>query len=301
MLEHRNADYIDRNNAVETMLRKAPLASEGKARSTVRFYLRAFRSLKNMDLPERTAVLDFGCAFGSVVDALLASGYDAYGVDILEYWGKDEDLCGEIITHYSSDVQSRLQTLDPETGRLPFPDSSFDIVLSDQVLEHVFDMRSALLEQARVLKPGGIAIHRMPRRHALIEPHTKLPFATLNQFHWYLTLYALAGRRNSRQLGLSWRDTLKSSEALFGTTHYVSKKTLLAIARGAGLNARFINHLPIVESRIGGLYQKLDRIGLAAVTKPLLMALNSTQVLALEKPLTDNPAPAVFAGISAST
>jgi SAM-dependent methyltransferase len=186
------------------------------------------------------------------------------------------------------------------TSRLPYPDNSFDLVLSDQVLEHVFDMRSALLEQARVLKPGGLAIHRMPRRHAIVEPHTRLPLATLNQFRWYLALYALAGRRNSRQLGLSWQDTLKSSEALFGTTHYVPKKTLLTIARGTGVNARFINHLPIVESRVGDLYRKLDRIGLAAATKPLLMALNSTQVLVLEKPPAGNSPPAVFAGNSVS-
>jgi cyclopropane fatty-acyl-phospholipid synthase-like methyltransferase len=36
-------------------------------------------------------ILDFGCGIGSSVRALLAQGYDAYGVDVLEYWDRDFD------------------------------------------------------------------------------------------------------------------------------------------------------------------------------------------------------------------
>ena len=36
-------------------------------------------------------ILDFGCGIGSSVRALLAQGYDAYGVDVLEYWDHDFD------------------------------------------------------------------------------------------------------------------------------------------------------------------------------------------------------------------
>lgn len=43
---------------------------------------------------------------------------------------------------------------------LPFPDASFDAVLSDQVLEHVAgDPFKAVAESIRVLKPGGHAVH----------------------------------------------------------------------------------------------------------------------------------------------
>jgi SAM-dependent methyltransferase len=282
--DSRNADYIERNFAVESRLTKAALAPADKPRSSVRFYLQTYRALKGTELAVSTTVLDFGCAFGSVVDVLLGAGYDAYGVDILEYWGKDEELCGEIIVHYPAEVKSRLKLLDAETSRVPFSDDSFEVVVSDQVLEHVFDLRSAFREQARVLKPGGLAIHRMPRRHGLFEAHTKIPLASLNRFRWYLALFALAGWRNSRQAGLSWREVLKSNEDLFGTTHYVSKRTMLASARAAGLSAYFLNHLPIVESRIGHLYRKLDRFGLAGLARPFLMILNMTQVLILEKP-----------------
>jgi len=44
--------------------------------------------------------------------------------------------------------------------KLPFPDNTFDFVISDQVLEHIEgDAQKAIDESYRVLKPGGIAIH----------------------------------------------------------------------------------------------------------------------------------------------
>ena len=45
---------------------------------------------------------------------------------------------------------------------LPFPDHSFDIVYSSNVLEHVVDFDGIQAELARVLRPGGIAIHCLP-------------------------------------------------------------------------------------------------------------------------------------------
>ncbi len=43
---------------------------------------------------------------------------------------------------------------------LPFPDNSFDYVLSDQVLEHLEgDPQDAINETYRILRPGGLAIH----------------------------------------------------------------------------------------------------------------------------------------------
>lgn len=52
---------------------------------------------------------------------------------------------------------------------LPFPDASFDCVLSSQVLEHVVDPRIVLQEMHRVLRPGGLALlstHGVVRYHA---------------------------------------------------------------------------------------------------------------------------------------
>ena len=45
---------------------------------------------------------------------------------------------------------------------LPFKDGSFDIIFSSHVLEHVPHIGDYLEETARILKPGGVAIHIIP-------------------------------------------------------------------------------------------------------------------------------------------
>src|SRR5436190_10074770 len=50
---------------------------------------------------------------------------------------------------------------------LPFPDQSVDLILSRALLEHVDDVPSAIRHMARVLKPGGVALHFVPARYSL--------------------------------------------------------------------------------------------------------------------------------------
>jgi Methyltransferase domain len=45
---------------------------------------------------------------------------------------------------------------------LPFPDSHFDLLIANHVLEHVADDRLAVREITRVLRPGGYAILQTP-------------------------------------------------------------------------------------------------------------------------------------------
>ena len=45
---------------------------------------------------------------------------------------------------------------------LPFRDATFDIVLAEQVLEHLDDPAAALAEIARVLRPGGLLVAGVP-------------------------------------------------------------------------------------------------------------------------------------------
>jgi SAM-dependent methyltransferase len=62
---------------------------------------------------------------------------------------------------------------------LPFPDASFDLVLSNHVIEHVGDdsrQREHLRELRRVIAPSGQAYLAVPNRWMLVEPHYKLPF-----------------------------------------------------------------------------------------------------------------------------
>jgi len=45
---------------------------------------------------------------------------------------------------------------------IPFPDESFDIVFSSNVLEHIPDLQHMLAELHRVMRPNGLAVHILP-------------------------------------------------------------------------------------------------------------------------------------------
>ena len=66
-----------------------------------------------------------------------------------------------------------------EGVELPFDDDSFDVVLSNHVIEHVGDAQQQarhLRELRRVLRPGGTGYLAVPCRWMLVEPHFGLPF-----------------------------------------------------------------------------------------------------------------------------
>jgi len=46
--------------------------------------------------------------------------------------------------------------------KLPFSDASFDLVYASHVMEHIQDESRGLIEVARVLRPGGMAILPVP-------------------------------------------------------------------------------------------------------------------------------------------
>ena len=113
-------------------------------------------------------ILDFGCGIGSSVRALLAQGYDAYGVDVLEYWDRDFDKYWLIGDKPPAEVADRLKLADPANYRLPFEDGTFDFCFSDQVFEHIFDYKTTMSEIVRVLKPDRPLAPQLSRTQ---QPH----------------------------------------------------------------------------------------------------------------------------------
>jgi SAM-dependent methyltransferase len=66
-----------------------------------------------------------------------------------------------------------------EDATLPLPDESFDIVVSNHVMEHVgtvADQVQHFSEIRRVMAPGGAAYVAVPNRWRVIEPHFHLRF-----------------------------------------------------------------------------------------------------------------------------
>lgn len=93
-------------------------------------------------------VLDFGCGDGRSIDLFrrVLPQTDWTGVDI--------EASPEVASRRRQD--GRFVTYDGY--ELPFPDRSFPLVYSHQVLEHVRKPELALREIARVLEPDGLFI-----------------------------------------------------------------------------------------------------------------------------------------------
>jgi len=153
--------------------------------------------------PEKgVKLLDYGCGAGHIVQLLRRAGFDAYGCDQFYEGG---DRTNEVAEELRGSYVLRM-----EGNRIPFPDGAFDLVLSNQVLEHVADLDIVLAETRRVLKPGGQVLSLFPDAGVWREGHCGIPF-----LHWFpkrsgrmRTWYALAGR--SLGLGLHKDDKPRS-------------------------------------------------------------------------------------------
>ena len=78
--------------------------------------------------------------------------------------------------------------------RLPFGDASFDVVISNHVIEHVGDagqQREHLQECRRVLAADGRGYLAVPNRWMLVEPHFHLPFLSWLPRAWRNTYVRL--------------------------------------------------------------------------------------------------------------
>jgi SAM-dependent methyltransferase len=105
-------------------------------------------------------VLDDGCGIGAYVERLRPLAREVWGLDFER-----------------ERVREAARRLGPQRllvgagEALPFPDASFDLVLSSEVIEHVRDDRLAVAEMARVLRPGGRAVIFCPNRWYPVEQH----------------------------------------------------------------------------------------------------------------------------------
>ncbi|MCL5126445.1 MAG: class I SAM-dependent methyltransferase [Deltaproteobacteria bacterium] len=103
----------------------------------------AIRDLCGFEEPRKTKVLDFGCGRGFLVAEFYSMGFDVFGCDVEAYWnsmGRTEHISPADLATLKSrirgEIGGRLKIISQEPFRLPFEDSSFDVVISTSVLYH---------------------------------------------------------------------------------------------------------------------------------------------------------------------
>lgn len=193
----------------------------------------AFYNRVNALLTPGSTVLDVGCGRG------------AYGEDPLPYRRQVRILRGKCAQVIGIDIDSS-GTENPfidEFRRIdgpawPVEDGSIDLVLTDNVLEHVADPPAFFSQCWRVLKPGGVLCVRTPnllsyfglisrlvpnRSHVAVLGHAK---DRVNEVDTFPTLY----RCNTLQ---SLRKTLESSGFQATVYGYEAEPSYLSFSRPA--------------------------------------------------------------------
>lgn len=122
-------------------------------------------------------VLDLWAGQWRNIMSLKRFGYtNLFACDLSDYFG---DLYKQ--------VGIPLAVADLENGKLPYEDSTFDVVIFAHVIEHLHSIENAMLEIKRVLKKGWILIMETPdyekSTHIFWDDYTHIRPYTQKSFH----------------------------------------------------------------------------------------------------------------------
>ena len=113
---------------------------------------------KNKKIDKKTSILSVGVGSGLMEDYVKSLGIDIKGVDVVDSRLKKSFSFKLIINE-----------------KLPFKENTFDIIISNHVIEHVLNQDKHLAEMKRTLKHNGLIYLATPNKYSIIEPHYKIP------------------------------------------------------------------------------------------------------------------------------
>lgn len=170
--------------------------------------------------PTGNRVLELGCGRGSISAYFSEAGYDCTLLDLspeaVQVAERVFDRNGLKGTFVEGDATA--------TG---FPDASFDVVVSIGLLEHLEDLRGALAEQVRLLRPNGVLL-------AYVVPDR--PENVQKQYGFVCDILALY------------------DEALHGPRTSVAKPDLYRSDAGSQLYLELLATMPMTGVQASGVY-----------------------------------------------
>jgi ubiquinone/menaquinone biosynthesis C-methylase UbiE len=201
-------------------------------------------------------------------DRVLDAGCGRYLRLCKELSGKAQMVGIDLETTLETNNQNAPFGVRGDLNRLPFSSSSFDMVVSRSVVEHLSDPPQVFREFSRILRPGGILIMVTPNKYDYVSL-----IATLTP-HWFHQ------RLVSRIFGVSEDD-------VFPTLYRANTRSAIRKAMAAsGLAEKqliSITHYPAyltfspILYRVGVLYERLTSAG-------FLASLRSSILCVFEKP-----------------
>lgn len=105
-------------------------------------------------------VLDIGCSGGHLIEELAARGFEnVEGIDISE---SAIELCRQ---------RGITRSVLMDAGAPTIAESSYDVLIASDVLEHLADDQRSLKSWYRIVRPGGLLIVFVPAFQALWSDH----------------------------------------------------------------------------------------------------------------------------------
>jgi ubiquinone/menaquinone biosynthesis C-methylase UbiE len=147
-------------------------------------------------------VLEVGCGRGSLSSYFSAAGWDC---TLLDYSPAVLQTAQEIFSQCGHPARF----VPGDANQLPFQDNSFDLTFSIGLLEHFENVRPVIMEQLRILRPGGWFLgYVVPERPDNVQRY----------FNWINRGLKLVASLKPAQAKAEKPDIYRSD---FDSTHYV--------------------------------------------------------------------------------
>ena len=129
--------------------------------------------LENLELPENGSVLEVGAGMGIASTALSFFGFQ---VTSLEPGGVGFEINKSTSEHISMTVGTKVTLVGDSAEEVKFiKGTKFDLIISNNVLEHVQNVEKSLINLLGYLSPSGVMVHSCPNYTFPFEPHFGIP------------------------------------------------------------------------------------------------------------------------------
>lgn len=170
-------------------------------------------------------ILELGCGIGALASAVQTlTGAEVHGVDASPSGVKAAKSAG---------IKALVTDLNTP---LPFKDNTFDLVYSDQLVEHIFRTDFLFSEAYRILKPGG--------RLVTITPNLTFWF---NRFLFFFGIYPMfleVSERKKTYGGGLFARMMNDTEAM-GHIRVFTPSALAGMLKDAGFSVENVRGLPL--------------------------------------------------------
>jgi SAM-dependent methyltransferase len=220
-----------------------------------------------VSLSPLSRILDLGSGVGSFVVACRQRGLQAIGIE--------PDRIGRGAKVSAIEI-ARRRLSEPVfvSGigeQLPFPDECFDVIVMNQVIEHVADQKKVIREAARVVRPGGVIYVACPNYLRFYEPHYKITWFPLLPKGLGRAYLRLRGRSPAMLNQLTYTTNARLRKLLSGLgsefdvldshrERFLRKRSADAFAAPSTRLVARISELPILGSMFLGMVLKYGSI-----------------------------------------